>query len=137
MGPERFIDWVKGKYYAVKSDQEVPQAQDLAPEADSIINAVCKFYNVSRDELYRSRRGRFNEPRNVAIFLNRKLRRDSLKEIGREFQMEKYSSISSVIERMKKQMLTDRNLKKRANRVANMVNKSQERPRWLIILFEF
>jgi chromosomal replication initiation ATPase DnaA len=112
LGPERFIDWVKGKYYAVKSDQEVPQAQDLAPEADSIINAVCKFYNVSRDELYRSRRGRFNEPRN-------------------------YSSISSVIERMKKQMLTDRNLKKRANRVANMVNKSQERPRWLIILFEF
>ncbi len=126
LGPERFIDWVKGKYYAVKSDQEVPQAQELAPEADSIINAVCKFYNVSRDELYRSRRGRFNEPRNVAIFLNRKLRRDSLKEIGRRFEMEKYSSISSVIERMKKQMLTDRNLKKRANRVANMVNKSQE-----------
>ena len=110
----------------MKSDQEVPQAQDLAPEADSIINAVCKFYNVSRDELYRSRRGRFNEPRNVAIFLNRKLRRDSLKEIGRQFQMEKHSSISSIIERTKKQMLKDRNLKRRMDRVANMFNKSQE-----------
>ena len=77
------------------------------------------FYNVSRDELYRSRRGQFNEPRNVAIFLTRKLRPDSLKEIGRQFHMEKYSSISNIIERMKKQMLEDRNLKKRVDRVTD------------------
>ncbi|MBW2544564.1 MAG: transposase [Deltaproteobacteria bacterium] len=126
LGPERFIDWVKGKYYAVKADQEVPQAQYLAPEAELIINAVCKFYNISRDELYRSRRGQFNEPRNVAIFLNRKLRHDSLKEIALQFHMEKYSSISSIIERMKKQMLTDSTLKGRVDRVAKGVSKSQE-----------
>ena len=86
-GPETFIDWLKGKYYALKADQEVPQAKDLAPEVDSIIDAVCNTYNVGRDELYRSIRGQFNEPRNVAIFLTRKLRRDSLKEVGRQFQM--------------------------------------------------
>jgi putative transposase len=126
LGPETFVDWVKGKYYALKADQEVPQAKDLAPETDLIINAVCKFYNVRRDELYRSRRGQFNEPRNVAIFLTRKLRRDSLKEIGRQFHMEKYSSISSIIERMKKQMLADRNLKKRVDRVADGVSKKSQ-----------
>ena len=126
LGPETFIDWVKGKYYTLKADQEVPQAKDLAPETDLIINAVCNFYNVSRDELYRSRRGQFNEPRNVAIFLTRKPRRDSLKEIGHQFHMEKYSSISSIIERMKKQMVADRNLKKRVDRVADGVSKSQE-----------
>jgi len=75
----------------LKADQEVPQAKELAPETVLIINAVCEFYNVSRDELYRSRSGQFNEPRNVAIFLTRKLRPDSLKEIGRQFHMEKYS----------------------------------------------
>lgn len=109
-----------------KADQEVPQAKELAPETVLIINAVCEFYNVSRDELYRSRRGQFNEPRNVAIFLTRKLRPDSLKEIGRQFHMEKYSSISSIIERMKKQMLEDRNLKKRVDRVTDGASKSQE-----------
>ena len=108
----------------MKADQEVPQAKDLAPETDLIINAVCKFYDISRDELYRSRRGQFNEPRNVAIFLIRKLRRDRLSEIGRQFQMEKYSSISSIIERMKKQMLADRNLKKRVDRVADEMGSS-------------
>ncbi len=40
--------------------------------------------------------------------------------------MEKYSSISSIIERMKKQMLEDRNLKKRVDRVAEGASKSQE-----------
>jgi len=126
LGPERFIDWVKGKYYALKADQEVPQAKELAPEADLIIKAVCEFYNVSRDELCRSRRGEFNEPRNVAILLTRRLTRNSLKEIGLQFGMEKYSSISSIIERMKKRVLKDRNLKKRMDRVADGVNKSQE-----------
>ena len=125
-GSETFIEWVKGKCYAVKIDQEVPQAKDLAPEVDYIINAVCKFYTIGRDELYRSIRGQFNEPRNVAIYLTRKLRHDSLKEIGSWFQMEKYSSVSSIIERMKKQILTDKNLKKRVAAVANRVSKSQE-----------
>ena len=125
LGTERFVDWVKGQYYAVKSDQDVPQAKELAPAAHLIMDAVCEFYNVSMDELYRSRRGDFNEPRNVAIFLTRKLRRDGLKKIGRQFRMEKYSSISSILERMKKRMLKDRNLKRRMDRVAESICKSQ------------
>ena len=46
LGPETFIDWVKGKYYTLKADQEVPQAKDLAPETDLIINAVCKWWRI-------------------------------------------------------------------------------------------
>ncbi|MFX0197379.1 MAG: helix-turn-helix domain-containing protein [Candidatus Hodarchaeota archaeon] len=71
-----------------------------------IITAVCEFYGISRDDLYKSKRGAYNEPRNVAIFLTRQLRHDSLKE-SRQFRIEKYSSISSIIERMKKQMLKE------------------------------
>lgn len=126
LGPERFIEWIKGKYYALKDDQEVPQAKELAPEADLIIRAVCEYYGISRDEMYRSKRGQLNEPRNVTIYLTRKLRRDSLKEIGRQFAMEKYSSVSSIIERVKRQILVDRNLKERVGRIANRVVKSQE-----------
>jgi len=118
LGTERFIDWVKDQYYAVKSDQGVPQAKELAPAAHLIIDAVCEFYGVSRDELYRSGRGDFNEPRNVAISLIRKLRRDDLRGIGGRFRMEKYNSISSIIERMKKRMMKDRGLSRRMDRLA-------------------
>ncbi|MDY7036042.1 MAG: hypothetical protein SV375_07775 [Thermodesulfobacteriota bacterium] len=31
LGPETSIDCVKDKYYALKTDQEVPHAKDLAP----------------------------------------------------------------------------------------------------------
>ena len=42
-------------------------------------------------------------------------------------KMEKYSSKSCIIERMKKQMLTDSTFKRRVDRVADRVTKSQER----------
>jgi hypothetical protein len=51
-------------------------------------------------ELLISQRGSFNEPRNMAIYLTRRLRGDGLKQIGEQFQVKKYSSVSSVIERM-------------------------------------
>ena len=40
LGPETFINWVKGKYYALKVHQEVPQARDLAAETDLTISGV-------------------------------------------------------------------------------------------------
>lgn len=127
IGPERFIHWVKGRYYnTLKVDQEISQTKDLAPETDLIINSVCEFYDIRMDELYRSRRGQFNEPRNVAIFLIRKLSYDTLSEIGCRFQMERYSSISSIIERMKKLMQVDQNLNKRVSRISDEISKSQE-----------
>ncbi len=125
LGPEAFVDWVKGKCYALESDEEVLQAKTLAPEADLIVKAVCECYDVRRADLYKSKRGEFNEPRNMAIFLTRQLRRDSLQEIGCEFRMENYSSISSIIERMKQRMVRNRHLKNRMGKVADRVNKRQ------------
>jgi hypothetical protein len=49
----------------------------------------------------RTRRSVFDEPRDVAIYLTRRLRGDSLKQIGEQFQVRKYSSVSSVIEQRK------------------------------------
>jgi chromosomal replication initiation ATPase DnaA len=44
--------------------------------------------------------GLSNQPGNVAIYLIRTLRGDTLGEIGREFNMNRYSSVSSVVQRM-------------------------------------
>ncbi len=95
----------------MKADEDIPQAKDLAPTPDLIIEAVCDYYQINLKDLYKSKRGEFTEAINVAVFLMRRLRHDSLKEIGSHFQMGKYSSISSIIERMEKQLFEDRNLK--------------------------
>jgi putative transposase len=72
------------------------------------------------------KRGQFNEPRNLAIYLMRKLRKETLKNIGVRFGMEKYSSVSSVIERLKKQLQKDKKLKERLDNLEKMVLKDQE-----------
>ena len=126
LGPQDFIDWVKITYRELRGSDEMPQIKELYPDPEIIISSVCDYYDVKREKLFISKRGTFNEPRCAAIYLIRKLRRDRLKEIGRVFMLKKYSSVSSIIERMKSRMKNDRNLKKRIKKLEEQLRKSQE-----------
>ncbi len=66
------------------------------------------------------------EPRSMAIYLMRHLRGDILEEIGREFKIAKYSSVSSVVKRMKGMMAKDGRLRKRSMELKEEINMSQE-----------
>ncbi len=125
LGPQHFIDWVKGHYFVLKHHEEVPQSRALAPEPESIITAVCRFYGIDREVLYKSKRGVFNEPRSSAVFLMRKLRRDSLKTIGEQFGIERYSTVSSIIERFKILCGHDLGLNKHLEKISDGIIKSQ------------
>ena len=124
IGTDEFINWIKGKYYSSRTVEDVPEARQLIPEQAKIIESVCRYYGIDGRELYKSQRGIVNEPKNVCIYLMRRLRRDRLKQIGEQFQMEKYSSVSSVIERMKKELKKDRNLKERIKIITDITLKS-------------
>jgi len=56
----------------------------------------------------------------------RYLRGDSLAEIGREFGIAKYSSVSSVIERTKAMIAKDRTLRHRVEELKKEIKMSQE-----------
>jgi chromosomal replication initiation ATPase DnaA len=73
-----------------------------------------------------SQRGVFNEPRNMAIYLTRQLRGDSLNQIGLDFRMNNYSSVSSAIERTKRWMAEDRKLRIKANKLFFQLSKSKK-----------
>ncbi len=74
-----------------------------------------------------SRRGVLNEPSNVAIYLVRRLRGEKLEEIGRQCGVSKYSSLSSVIQRMKSEISTNRKLRKRVEQLEEELKMRQER----------
>jgi chromosomal replication initiation ATPase DnaA len=93
--------------------EERPETKILAPDSARIISAVCKEYKIEETELYVTRRGHFNEPRKVAIYLSRRLKNDTLKKVGEQFGIEKYSTGSSIIERVKHEMDIDKGLKNR------------------------
>jgi REP element-mobilizing transposase RayT len=126
MGSKSFVDKVKERFFSKKSHEEVPESRSLAPEVDRIIKEVCKFYNVNNQELLATRRGYFNEPRNVAIYLIRCLRGETLKEVGEAFGINRNSTVSSVVERLNREIKSNKKIKKRVEDLKATLAMSQE-----------
>jgi putative transposase len=126
VGDDNFVDKIKNKFFVNKSHEEVPESRSLAPAAEKIIEEVCKFYNVTEQDILSSRRGYFNEPRNVSIYLMRRLRGDTLKDVGELFGVDKNSTVSSVVERLKIEIKRNKKLKSRIENLRFILIKSQE-----------
>ena len=121
-----FIDRVKSRNTPqVQNHSEVPQAKCFAPTIAEIKRTVCQYYGVEQRQLEQTKRGQVNEPRNVAIFLARKRCGIGLEEIGREFELFKYSSVSSIVTRTEKQLLRNKQLQNRIEEIRQKLNKSQ------------
>lgn len=110
-GSEEFIKKIKSQYYTNKKSYEVPESKKISPESDTIIKAVCEHYGVPFNVLLETRRGQFNEPRNIAVYLLRQIRGDSLLEIGELFGIRAYSTVSSIIRRIAKMERTEKKIR--------------------------
>jgi REP element-mobilizing transposase RayT len=126
LGSEKFIRRIKETFFSDKVDDEVPESQSLAPEVEDIILMVCSYYKISLDELLSSQRGVFNEPRNVAIYLTRRLRQDTLKQICEPFRIHTYKTVSSILCKMNGLLKHDKKLKKKIDRLITKAKSHQE-----------
>jgi putative transposase len=125
LGKEDFVNWVKNRFFEKKRHREVPDSKLLAPDKERIRELVCRTYGVTQEELSRSKRGTFNEPRGVAIFLTRMIRTDGLMDICQDYHLKKYSSASSIIDSVKKKLLQDRKFRYRVNTLNQVLRKGQ------------
>lgn len=125
LGSDSFINWIRDKFYLKKDHKEVPASSVLAPDIKKIKDVVCRHYMVNESVLGKSKRGVSNEPRNVAIYLARQLRTDALETIGKEFGLNRFSSTSSAIERVKRQIVKDRKFRKRIEKIRLEIIKGQ------------
>ncbi len=125
LGSADYIEWVKGKFYEHKQHDEVPESRQLAPTITDIKQAVCRHYKENEKILEQTKRGQVNEPRNLAIYLARKHSGLRLSEIGAEFGLEKYSSVSSIVMRTEQLILQKKQLKKRVENIRSTLSKSQ------------
>ena len=124
LGTEGFVRRLKERFFEEKIHPQIPESVALAPEIDDIKNAVCAYYRVDESRLSRSRRGWFNEPRAVAIYLARTLRRERLMDIGARFRLRSYSAVSSVLAGMERQLAEDAALRDRLHEVRGKVLKN-------------
>ena len=125
MGSEGFIHRIRGEFFESKTHREVPESRVLAPGREEIKELVCRIYGVREEDLVKAKRGRFNEPRSVAIYLTRRLRGENLAEICREYGLKTHSSASSAVERVRGQIMKDRQFSKRVNDLSQMLTKRQ------------
>ncbi len=125
LGSEGFIDWIRSEFFERKKHIEVPESKILAPRREEIIELVCRIYGVSEEEILKPKRGIFNEPRSVAIYLTRQLRGENLAEICRQYGLKTHSSASSAVERVRGQIIKDRRFRKRVDKLTQMLAKRQ------------
>jgi REP element-mobilizing transposase RayT len=121
LGAKDFIDDIKQKYYDKTIIKEMPQVKELFLDKSWIEKNVCHVYQIEGSELMKSRRGNHNEARNVAIYLLRKHTGASLRDISFSFGMNSYSSVSSVIMRIKQEMEGDKELRQRMAAVEKLL----------------
>jgi hypothetical protein len=137
-GSQDFNKWVKFTYQQLQNNTEIPQTKHLAPTIAEIKLVVCQYYEFEQRRLEQTKRGQVNEARNVAIYLARKRCGLRLEEIGLEFEILKYSSVSSIVTRTEKQLQTNSQLRDRVEEIHLTLNKSQAKtcplPQFLIIV---
>ena len=125
LGTGEFISRIKSRFFKKKIDMEIPASKRLAPDLDRIISEVCRYYEIKPTALTAVRRGIENEPRDVAVYLIRTMRSEPLMKIGAGFGLNRYSSVSSVVMRVKKKLQKDTKLKERLARIERIILKGQ------------
>lgn len=122
-GSKDFMNEIKEKFFKQKLHKDIPESMELAPDIGDIIGNVCDIYGVGKQDLKKIRRGRSNEPRDVAVYLMRMLKGESLEVIGKEFSLNRFSSVSSILQKMKLRLMKDQSLQRKVEKIKNKILK--------------
>ena len=108
LGDDDFKEWMKEKFQEFRFHKEIPESMVLAPDPGNIMDLVSRRYKIKRESLTKSKRGTENEPRDIAVYLMRIYSNKTLTGVGEYFNIMNYSTVSSIIERVKSRKATDK-----------------------------
>lgn len=126
LGTKDFVMRAKKKHGFGIFVREVPDSRIFAPTFREIASIVSGAYSVRAEDIQKSQRGRSNEARNVAIYLMRRHTGATLVKIGESFNMPNYSSVSTVIFRVKEQIAADDKMREKVQVIEVQLKMSQE-----------
>jgi len=124
-GSNSFIQSMKEKYYKKKRDKEIPDSRYLSPDIVHIKRVVCEYYAITIDQLCHKKRRSYNEPRDVAVYLARQLRNDTLDQLGKDFFLNSHCTVSSILRKFKRRLEEDLKFKKKVLVMEELCLKSQ------------
>jgi putative transposase len=125
LGDDDFKRWIKEKFQDLRFHREIPESRVLTPDPESIIAAVCGCFNMKKESLMKSRRGKENLPRDTVVYFLRMYSTETLAGVGRYFKISKYSTVSSIVERVKLRKQGDKAFASQLKKVERVLGKGQ------------
>ena len=97
------------------------ERRQFAPAIARIAEVVAETFDVAADDLFIRRKGRGakNQPRQVAMYLARKVGDYRLTEIAMAFDLSHYGGVSNAIHRVSVAMADDKRLRRAVNGIIN------------------
>ncbi len=122
-GSEGFKERMRKRLEGKRSDYEIPQGkrERVSPTLRMIEEEVSESYGMEVRELKRKRRGYWDEARNVAIYLGRKVGGYRLIELGQRWGGLKYSSVSGIVYGVEKRLAEYGKLRKRVEEIEKRI----------------
>jgi REP element-mobilizing transposase RayT len=124
-GTADFIEKIKTRFGHLAEDREVSETEILKVNFETVSQAVCEAWPVSADLLFKCRRGERNMARDLTIYLMRQYSAETLQQIGRHLEINSYSTVSSAIQRIKKDLKTDKKLAATVVKIEKVISKGQ------------
>ncbi len=107
LGDETFKDGIKEKFKELRFHKEIPESRTLALNSAKIKDIVCRVFAIDEEILLQSRRGKANQARDLAIYLQRKYCGQTLCQLGKDYGIANYSTVSSACDRVKTRLQSD------------------------------
>ena len=126
LGSKKFKEHIDDIYGNRIFEREISEAKQLALTKERIVNAICSVFKIDKEFLFNSRRGVTNNPRDICMYLFKIYRFDSLNEIGKYFDVNHYSTVSSAIQRVKKGLQSSKEIRKYIDIIEKDLNKGQQ-----------
>jgi len=83
---------------------------------------VVRQYKITRDEIFRGKRGRENEARKVAMYLVKRCCDRTLSEVAEYFGTGSYSAVSWSCRAIEAKMAKEKKLKDRIEKIAASIH---------------
>ena len=125
LGSKKFVENIRKKIEGLgKNTKEIPEARPyIHPTLGTCLKAVKSVYGVGENDLKRVRRGQRNEARAMGIYVCRRIGGMKHDEIAREFGIDGYSGVSSVIGRMGRELEKDRRVAKQFEEIREEIQR--------------
>ena len=89
---------------------------------DKIQNVVSNFFNISLSDMLSQRRSRpLARPRQIAMYLSKKMTSRSLPEIGRRFSNRDHTTVIHAVKTISRLLEQDDEMKKNINQIKNLL----------------